>query len=207
MMRNDSELRDVITEIRSLLAVGREDEANQLKLQLPSFSIHGWASLYSTSREYIAEDGRKKPYPTWFNRRVTDQSINLNGLVNIDIDNLEDWMVPVLKKMMIVSGIFAVVFTTVSGKGLCGVVKYSRSKMEAEHLTFADVFRKLMDQMATWTFSGVGADTMTYCLGGSNPVNGKRFLDYSCCNPARRRFIAYDPELFVDTTGSCCFEW
>jgi hypothetical protein len=101
-----------------------------------------------------------------------------NGIVCVDCDWLYDSL-PTVKKRLIESGLCSLVGTSARGIGLYAMIRYDKNRYRGSSGFHAA-------REAVWAaVRGMGLEP-----------------DTTCSNTSRRRFLAHDPELWLDESDT-----
>lgn len=111
-------------------------------------------------------------------RRIVDAAMILNGLVCVDIDGLGDKL-PTAKQRLVESGLCSLVATSARGNGLYAMVRYDKNRYWG-----VEGFRAARE--AIW-------DAIRWM---------ELKPDEQCKNTSRRRFLAHDPDMWVDDSDT-----
>lgn len=209
IIKNDESLKIQTTELRKQIQLeeehfegNRESSAEEWRKQILTGRVNCEMSHDEEKRRYreIAEHlphniKRRLPsivpsgwtYPRDYfdgryfrknERKIVNDAIIQNGIVCADFDHLGDQL-PVAMKRLIESGLCSLVAISASGDGLYAMIRYNKT-----HYWGMDGFHAARE--AIWSI----VERM-----------GLK-LDQSCKDISRRRFLAHDPELWIDESDT-----
>ena len=144
-----------------------------MKCRLPGITPSGWIVPRDNTKRY-----RGKDYYVVNDRTIVCDAMMPNGIVCVDVDKVGDRL-PDSKKRLIESGLCSLVAVSASGEGLYALVRYDKN-------VYLGAAGFQVARKAVWeAISRLGLK-----------------LDEQCKNLSRRRFLAHDPELWVDTSDT-----
>lgn len=179
LVRNDESLKNktaLLRECRNTMPVG-EDFRKWAESQ-PDNIKRSLPSITPSGWLLVHKEDNK----SYFNpcsRRIVDDWMLVNGLVCADIDGLYGDSLPQTKAKLIDSGLCSMIATSARGRGLFAIVRYNRNRYRG-----IDGFNEARERI--WELLR---------RMGLSP-------DISCKNVSRRRFLAYDPDAWIDESNT-----
>ena len=180
-------LTDCLANARAFLKLLSQYRPDDLKMMLPAITVNGPVRIHDEEDDKY---GKRRWKPRKNVRKAESDTIRLSGVVSVDLDKIPAEAVESVRMKLAESGLFSIIMRTASGTGFWALARYDR-------IVFGSDGTGGWDEECGWENAKSAIQCWIAELGLES------YMDRSCWDKRRFRFLCYDPDCFFDEKNVC----